>query len=338
MRELYIVFERQFSQSLFPWESLNLDEFIAFLNKKNFHVKLVGLDEIADNGLQYYKDKILVFGGSLNEVEKGLIEDYAFWLTKHGANIIPNYECLRALENKGFQALSTDFILGDEKLGYHYNTSDKIKFSDEFVYKLTDGAGSNGVFRCKTENDLNRNIKKFIILETRIKNLLPYLKQLMKRVIYWRYIKEKEIYYKPRVKLVKQAFIKELDFDYKVLVFGGRFFVLKRNIAKGDFRASGSNLFDIIESVPDVVLEMSKKIFDKLNTPYCSLDIAVDKNGVANLIEYQCTHFGPYTYLSAAKEFYIDTLGKWASRPSENKSLEWIYAESISDYIEKRIL
>ncbi|WP_311748192.1 hypothetical protein [Proteus penneri] len=338
MYELYIINNGKFSQSLYPWESLDLSEVKKNLANLNISAKEISFADINNSGLDFYKNKIILFGGSQNKIEKSLIEDYAYWLTKHNANVIPSYECLRALENKGFQALSSESLLGNKKLKYFYNDSDKIFYSDDYVYKLIDGAGSNGVFRCENKNELTKKIKNLKFKNINLNTLIPYIKQVIKKLIKWRYIPKKEEYYKPKINLVMQRFIRNLNCDYKVLIFGKRYFVLKRNIASGDFRASGSNLFEIIETVPNEVLDMAKNIFTKLNTPYCSLDISIDADNVANLIEYQCTHFGPYTYLTAIKQYFINNNGDWVSVDWERKSLEWAYAEAIAEYLNEKLL
>lgn len=338
MYELYIINNGKFSQSLYPWESLDLSEVKKNLANLNISAKEISFADINNSGLDFYKNKIILFGGSQNKIEKSLIEDYAYWLTKHNANVIPSYECLRALENKGFQALSSESLLGNKKLKYFYNDSDKIFYSDDYVYKLIDGAGSNGVFRCENKNELTKKIKNLKFKNINLNTLIPYIKQVIKKLIKWRYIPKKEEYYKPKINLVMQRFIRNLNCDYKVLIFGKRYFVLKRNIASGDFRASGSNLFEIIEIVPNEVLDMAKNIFTKLNTPYCSLDISIDADNVANLIEYQCTHFGPYTYLTAIKQYFINNNGDWVSVDWERKSLEWAYAEAIAEYLNEKLL
>lgn len=338
MYELYIVNNGKFSQNLYPWESLDLSEVEKNLASLNISIKEISFSDINNSGLDFYKNKFILLGGSQNKIEKSLIEDYAYWLTKHNAKVIPSYECLRALENKGFQALSSESLLGSKKLKYFYNDSDKLFYSDDYVYKLIDGAGSNGVFRCKNKSELVKKTNKFKLKDINYNILIPYLKQVIKKFIKWRYISSKEQYYKPRMNLVMQEFIRNLNCDYKVLVFGKKYFVLKRNIALGDFRASGSNLFEIIETVPTEVLDMAKYVFEKLDTPYCSLDISIDNNNVASLIEYQCTHFGPYTYLTATKQHYVNNNGDWASENWERKSLEWAYSEAIAEYLKEKLI
>ncbi|EGQ8001087.1 hypothetical protein HJA63_003014 [Vibrio vulnificus] len=332
MNKVYIHYEGKFSQNLYPWSSLDVISMGEILKSNNVCVEFISLNDIPSRGLSSFKNKTIIFGGSQNAIEKSVIEDYTYWLEKNGCKVIPSYESLRALENKGFQALASECFLPEKYLPYYYNTSSNIPFEDNFVYKLTDGAGSNGVFIPSSYSSLKRRFFVEISKRASIVSIVPYFKQLVKRVVKWRYIKEKEEYYKPRVNMVMQKFIHGLDCDYKVLVFGNRYFVLKRNIAEGDFRASGSNLFEVVSKAPVPVLELAKEVSVKLKSPYCSLDISLDSKGSTRLIEYQCTHFGPYTYLSATHVniFVKDT---WMNVPWQHVSLEEIYAYAIIDYI-----
>lgn len=332
MNKVYIHFEGKFSQALYPWSSLDVASIRNFLKLNNVDVEFVSLNDISFRGLASFKDKTIIFGGSQNIIEKSLIEDYAYWLEKNGCKVIPSYESLRALENKGFQALASEYYLPEKYLPYYYNTSSNIPVEDDFVYKLPDGAGSTGVFIPSSHSSLKHRVFLEICKRVSVVSSVPYLKQIAKKIIKWRYIKEKEAYYKPKINLVMQKFIHGLDCDYKVLVFGNRYFVLKRNIATGDFRASGSNLFEVISEAPVPVLELARDVSMKLKSPYCSLDISLDSYGNTRLIEYQCTHFGPYTYLSATN-VNMFVKNTWVNTPWTQISLEEIYANAIYDYI-----
>jgi hypothetical protein len=334
--KVYVNFESKFSQHLYPWSSLDVQLLKKYLELNEIEVEFVKLDDIVERGINYFSNQTVIFGGSQNKIEKSVIEDYAYWLEKEGCNVVPSYEALRALENKGFQALASDAVLGDRKLDYYYNVGRNIRKLDGFVYKLTDGAGSNGVFMVPSFEYLKRKLTIESFKDSSIKSIIPYIKQLIKKVIRWRYIEEKKFYYKPDVKIVLQEFVEGLDCDYKVLVFGSKYFVLKRNILKGDFRASGSNLFDVISEAPEEVLEFAQSVYQKLKVPYCSLDIALNSSGKAYLIEYQCTHFGPYTYLSSTN-FHENIDNCWRSVPWTPVCLEKAYADAIKEYLVREI-
>ena len=147
---------------------------------------------------------------------------------------------------------------------------------------------------------------------------------------------EYEIYsykYKKFSLFVEQEFISELNHDFKVLIFGDRYFVLKRNVRKNDFRASGSGDFEFIEP-PYEVLNFAKEVASKLDNPYLSLDIAQSDNG-CHLIEFQATNFGPYTLLNSPSRYIIND-DKWVEE-TNCKDLEANYAYALNYYISNKL-
>src|SRR5690606_36646491 len=128
---------------------------------------------------------------------------------------------------------------------------------------------------------------------------------------------------------VEQDFISNLACDYKVLVFGDRYFVLKRNVRKSDFRASGSGDFEFVDPPVDV-LDFAKAITDTLKNPYLSLDIAQSDQG-CHLIGFQATNFGPYTLLNAPYR-YINNGKNWL-KEDNCKDLEANYAYALNFYL-----
>ena len=128
---------------------------------------------------------------------------------------------------------------------------------------------------------------------------------------------------------VIQDFIEGLEFDYKILVFWGKFYVLKRNIKKGDFRASGSGLFEFKEP-SNAVLNYAKYIFETLDTPYASLDIAESYVG-CKLIEYQALNFGPYALIKSPGYYTLND-GYWVFI-EVTSSLEVEFSRSLAAYV-----
>ena len=53
-----------------------------------------------------------------------------------------------------------------------------------------------------------------------------------------------------RGKIVVQEFIPGLKNDYKVLIFGSKYYVLYRRVREGDFRASGQGLLEYRRELP----------------------------------------------------------------------------------------
>ena len=100
-----------------------------------------------------------------------------------------------------------------------------------------------------------------------------------------------------------------------------------------DFRASGSNNFELISDVVAPLLDFAYEVHQKLDAPYSSLDIAVS-NGEHFLIEFQVPHFGPYTQLSAEKYYFRHRAGIWeAANKVAYMGREREYAAAITKYI-----
>lgn len=80
-----------------------------------------------------------------------------------------------------------------------------------------------------------------------------------------------------RKKFIVQNFIEGLDGDYRVIIYGEKYYRLYRKNRENDFRASGSGdiYFDI--ELPKGLLDYSRILYKKFNTPYVSLDIGHKK-------------------------------------------------------------
>jgi glutathione synthase/RimK-type ligase-like ATP-grasp enzyme len=197
------------------------------------------------------------------------------------------------------------------------------------VLKKVDGSGSIGVKLIKDEKALKKEVVKTKFSFNM--RFLIFLKELLRKIFFLSYSDEKIHYFKDYENFVLQEFIPNLKFDYKVLIFFDKYYVLKRNIADNDFRASGMGNFEFVE-IEDALLEYSSKIFKKLNEPFMALDICYDGKNY-HLIEYQGIHFGPYTQLHA-KGFYQKSDLKW--KYIEKKvSFEEDIAYSLLNYLVK---
>ena len=63
------------------------------------------------------------------------------------------------------------------------------------------------------------------------------------------------------------------------------------DVRDNDFRASGSHKFIFKEDIPDGILDFAKLIFDILNVPNLSIDVAFDGNKF-HLLEFQAIYYG----------------------------------------------
>ena len=132
---------------------------------------------------------------------------------------------------------------------------------------------------------------------------------------------------------VIQQFVEGLKNDYKILIYSDKYYVLRRENRKNDFRASGSGLLSYPRSLPDGMLDFAKKIFEYFDVPYISLDVAYDGNSFY-LIEFQFLMFGTYT-LEKSKYYFIKIDDEW--RKIEGISeIEKVFVQSVCHYVKNK--
>jgi hypothetical protein len=328
----FLTYNNVFSQHLKPWSSLDVDELIIYLSIKGFESTYI--DYSAVLLLESFEDIIFITSSSQNLVRKRFIEDVCHELVARGAKVIPSLDMLKAHENKGFQVfLSKRLGLKKPIEEYVLIGETTFDFSNKFVIKTIDGAGSNGVALINNKIDYYKFYFTNAIRFVGLKNLVKNFKQKLKKIIpFLRYSKEQDFYYSSTIACCKQELIEELSYDYKVLVFYNKLYFLKRNIRENDFRASGSNDFEFIEDIDISLISFCYESFLKLNEPYVSFDIA-ESNNEYFIIEFQGLHFGPYTALNNPYYYeYFD--GKFSKKVNKDFILESIYADSLAKYIE----
>jgi hypothetical protein len=129
-----------------------------------------------------------------------------------------------------------------------------------------------------------------------------------------------------------QEFLSGLDGDYKVLVYGKKYYVLERKNRKNDFRASGSGNFSFPDSPSDELLNFAYDIYTGFNVPFISMDIAKFEHRYV-LLEFQFLSFGNYTL--ERSEFYFtrkDDSG-WM-KVKEIPDLEREFVSSVVRYLD----
>lgn len=339
MKNIYfLTYKGVFSQHLKPWSSLDVVKLIEQIKFHGVNASSIEYDEALQ--LSDYQDIIFITSSSQNLVRKNFIEDVCYELMSRGSQLIPSFELLKAHENKGFQALISS-RLGIKKPNEKYyliGEGENAKENDlKYVLKTVDGAGSHGVSLISKPSDLMIFYLKNVLNSMSIGKTFKSFKQKIKKYVFSKkYSLEQDFYYSSCIPCCKQEFIDGLAFDYKVIVFHDKYYFLKRYIRSDDFRASGSNNFEVLSDVGDDLLCFSKSVFDKFNTPYMSIDI-VEKEGKFLVIEFQSPHFGPYTVLTA-QYFYSFYNGIWNKEESKVECLEDVYAYALSKYINHKLV
>lgn len=260
---------------------------------------------------------------------KSFTEDVVFGLELAGANPIPGFKYLRANNNKVFMEMLRKLELPDryqifslwvgtaEEALYAYN-----RLSLPIVLKDSEGSGSRGVSLALSQKSYKKNLYGSSRSRYRIFEIRDYIRSLKHRG----YTRE-SLY---RRKQVLQKFIPNINNDWKVLIFGDKYYVLRRQNRPGDFRASGSGLFSYDDSVLPVLLNAAREIKDCFHVPHISLDLAISENQVI-LIEFQFVYFGTIT-LEKSPYYYTFCETQW-KQVYEKSILENVYANSITDYI-----
>jgi hypothetical protein len=278
-----------------------------------------------------YKTVIYTSSEDTGYYYKSFIEDVICYLELVGANVIPAYKYLKANNNKVFMELvrhSFNEARLKNVLSKVFGTFEEMErsvssFTFPLVYKEAAGAMSHGVGLAQNQHELINKIKK----ASRTPNLLRELWEFGRSIKHKGYIRES----KYRNKFIVQNLVVGLKDDFKVLIFGDKYYVLQRYVKKGDFRASGSGIRNFVKEIPQGILEYAHLCKKVLSVPFVSLDIAYNGKSFF-LIEFQCLYFGSFTLTNS--DFYWNKTVEDFFVMTESKSiLEEEYARSIVNFV-----
>jgi glutathione synthase/RimK-type ligase-like ATP-grasp enzyme len=268
---------------------------------------------------------------------KGFIEDIVLSLDRIGARCLPDYDHLRSNNNKVYMELflkSRGINNGlDSKV---FGCLDEIKravnqgiIKFPAIVKLPEGAKSRGVFLVNTGQQLFKICKRHQFSS----NFKLSLIELVRRIRHRGY-QPQSAYQR---KIVLQKFVPDLKNDWKVLIFENKCFVLSRGVKPNDFRASGSGFGYSSGSdskIPKLLLNYAKSVYQVMNVPHISLDLAFDGQN-PYLLEFQSIFFGLSTILMS-KDYFDFSSEQWIEIPSDT-TLEDIYAESIMEFLVRKL-
>lgn len=283
--------------------------------------------------IEKYRNNFVVYtsqedvGGEYKEY----IEDIVLGLENIGAITIPSFKYLRAHNNKSFMEIIAKELIDNSILlkSFSFGTLEELKAKiDEIKYpvviKSSSGALSSGVKLAKDKNRLLKEIRKI----SRSKSLFKELWDFVRSLKYKGYIRES----KYRKKFILQSFVPNLENDWKVLIYGNKYYCLKRFVRNNDFRASGSGIHEFSKELPAGLLEFSRKIKSFLNLPNISIDVCFNGNDFF-LVEFQALYFGTKTI--EFSEFYYENDGNNFQIIEEKSILENIYMDSVIKYIQR---
>ena len=323
-----------------PYRSgLDKKYLIELFNDRKISVSLKKYAEISFSD-SYWKDKWVLYNSSedFGLFYKSYVEDIVLGLQLNGAKLLPRFELLRAHENKVFMEIIRELTIPESHrtiMSHTFGTleealelinSSKICFP--CILKRADGAMSKGVFFINNQNELFKFIKRF----GKTSNVKRWFLELARSYKYKGYSKESRF----QKKFILQPFISGLLNDWKVLIYGNKVFVLRREVRKGDFRASGSGLNYKTGSdseFPIQFLDFVYEFYKHINTPNISIDFAFDGKK-PYIFEFQAIYFGTSTQYKS-KDYYEKTENGWVVKENIFDQ-ETIFVESIVSYINNK--
>lgn len=321
-----------YRQGIYRSEGIDLKIFKQVLLKQGYKVLQMTYNDVLNHLSGKQLDGYhVVYTSSENIEYKEYIKDIIYEVGKSNT-LIPRYEFLMCHEDKVYQEImKKSYGIKSLDVKIYAAMKDLYKDIDQIEYpiviKKCTGAGSISVYMAKERDELEKIAKKI----TKGRDYYEYyLKAVYKRIkgkLNEHYFEDEKYF----GRLILQQYVPNLECDWKVLVFGDKFYALRRQVRKNDFRASGSGRF-AFEVPDDKILDYAKEIFERMNTPFLSLDLCIDEKGRVYLIEFQGIHFGPYTLINSPH--YFININGW--KKIEGKSdLAEEYAFAIVKYLHK---
>jgi len=311
------------------------------INKLKANFKKAGFDLIIKNfheinfRTENYTNEWVLYQSSedTNLLYKSYIEDIVLALELQGAKLIPNFPYFRAHHNKVFMEILRDSMNIDEikniqSRGFgtfeEYSKSDLFKSNKLTIIKPGSGTRSSNIELLNTQSKKRKYAHK-ISRSFTFENFKLWVSKIKTGRRYTPMSNN-------RCKFIIQNFIPDLKGDYRILAYGDKYYCVYRENRKDDFRASGSGKLNFEITPPKGLLDYSKKIYEKFNTPFMSLDIGY-RDGKFYLFEFQCLCLGQYT-LEKSSFHYKQNNSSW-KRVYEKPDLEREVTKTIIDFIKK---
>jgi glutathione synthase/RimK-type ligase-like ATP-grasp enzyme len=324
--------------------SMDIDKIKTYFLAKNYNVKVCKFSEL-DLSKDYLGRYILYQTSEASgSFYKRYIEDLIYFLEKQGAIVMPKHELLKAHHDKIFMELIkskfVDTSLKTLKSMCYGSWVDAQNYNYHFpvVIKQASSSGGAGVFLAKNRKEYIKLTKKagnILIAPSVLDLFINYIKIAVKKLIkYFLPSKSKYVQYNTApvsTSLIVQNFIEGLNGDYKVLIFGRKYYSIYRKNRDNDFRASGSGkFFEVPEKVHEGLFNFAKKITTEIDFPIFGIDIGFDGKEY-HLVEFQMIHLGP-SALQRSKFWHEYHDDKWI-RYEGVSDLEQEFSRAIDDYI-----
>lgn len=329
-----------FGQTRKAWVSMDADRIQSRLVNNGFNVDRYMHHEVA-NLKDRINNSIIFYTFSQKKNIRYFLHDIIHSLDDSCNLIVPGYDLLKCHENKGYQELYKK-ILGINGLAYHYFSGfdDLTNYDLSFplVFKTIEGSNATGVKLVKNRFELESIVKKQTIISFADKIDIFRRRHLRKKKHhreYPEYTNQKDIeeyipYITQNSSFILQEFVPGLDFDYRVLAIHDKYYIIKRHVKSGDFRASGAKKFDSNFEIAESLLNYASSIHHKMDTPFLSMDICPYKGDYV-LFEFQALHFGINVYMKS-QEYYFREGECWKKR-AFTPDIENDIADGLSAFI-----
>lgn len=324
--------------------SMDINRIKAYFTAREFIVDIYKLGEL-DLTLDYKGVYVLYQTSEApGTFYKRFIEDLVYFLEKQGAVMLPCYKWLKAHHDKIFMELMrsdfSDSSLKTIKSWCYGSWVDAGNYNSGFpvVIKQASSSGGAGVSLAKDKNEYDRKVRKagkIVYAESTLNLFTDYFKKAIKKIIISFY-PEKAKYLKYDVtplstSLVVQSFVPGLSGDFKVLFFGGKYYMMYRKNRANDFRASGSGKFSPVpEKDHEGLLNFARLITQEIDFPVIGMDIGFD-GIVYHLLEFQMIHIGT-SALHRSGYWHEFHDGKWL-KFNGLSDLEEEFSKAIHSYI-----
>jgi hypothetical protein len=313
--------------------SIDLVRMGIYFSNRGYKLRVMQFHEV-DFQNSNYKDYLILYQSSEDRglLYKDYIEDILLGLVLQEATLIPDFPKFRAHHNKVFMEIlrSVSNCAAVKGIVSHgYGTFEEFARDidlqpEKLVMKPASGARSSGVRLVEGRAAQLRYARRL----SSSFSLIECLRRLVNSIIRKDYPR-KSLH---RRKFVVQEFFPGLDGDYKILIYGEKYYVLQRRNRKNDFRASGSGDFTFPVSPPLGLLDYASDVFVSFNVPFISLDIATCEGHYA-LIEMQFVSFGNYTLERSSFCFTHTNENGWV-KIEEKPDLEREFVASVVRYID----
>ncbi len=313
--------------------NLDLERMKMYFSDMGYTSKVMQFGDIEFNNNNYNGYPVLYQSSEdPGLLYKDYIEDILLGLSLQGARLIPDFPKFRAHHNKVFMEVLRSINghlsasgISSKQYGTFEDFARDIELQPKkLVMKPAGGARSCGVRLTDGHKAQLRYARKL----SSSFDTIEWLKVLVNSIIRKNYSK-KSLH---RRKFVVQEFLSGLGGDYKIVIYGKKYYVLERKNRKNDFRASGSGNFSFPVFPPDELLNFSYDLFAGFNVPFLSMDIAKFENRYV-LLEFQFLSFGNYT-LERSEFYFTRNVDSGWTKVEETPDLEREFVSSVVRYLE----